>query len=481
MSEEQAMVRSLVPFSLVLALGAACAINPATGERQFTLFPTDQEITMGRQAAEEVAQSIGIYQHGNLGKYVSDLGTKLAAVSERKDLPWTFNVVDDPAVNAFALPGGYVFVTRGILAHLENEAQLASALGHEIGHVTAKHAMTRLSKAQLAQIGIGLGGLIAPEVANVSAAGMGVLFLKFSREDENQADELGIRYAHRADFDVRQMPAVFGILKRVGESSGGDRLPSWLSTHPDPDERIGKTTQRIATLDLSHATAGVDNEAYLRLIDGMEFGANPRQGYFKGDQFLHPDLRFMLTFPAGWKKANLKEAVTAESPSEDAALQVTIAKTADPAAALQAFLAKEGVKASGDLAPLVPGLPSASGRFTATTKDGELAGIVTYVSQGGRSYEMLALTTAPKLEANVAAFTATHRSFAPLTDPAALAAQPAHLRVLRAPRALTLTQLYAQQPPSVPIATIALLNKMEPGTALTAGQAVKWVEGGKLP
>jgi predicted Zn-dependent protease len=467
-----------MPRYLLLLAVCGCAVNPATGETQFSLFPKEQEITMGREAADEVAKTIGIYQHGNLGQFVTDLGTRLAATSERKDLPWTFNVVDDPTVNAFALPGGYIFVTRGILAYLENEAQLASAIGHEIGHVTAKHAMTRLSKAQIAQLGIGLGGLVSPSIASVGSAGLGVLFLKFSREDENQADELGIRYALRADYDVRQMPGVFAILKRVSEAGGGDRLPSWLSTHPDPDERIQNTSKRIATLDLSKASGGADGEAYLRLLDGIDFGDNPRQGFFKGDRFFHPEMRFIMTFPGGWKKANLKEAVTAESSAGDAAIQVTVAKTADPQAALQAFLAKEGVKTSGDMAALIAGLPSTSGRFTATTKDGELAGIVSYVSHQGHTFEILSICPTPKLEANAAVFTATHRSFAPLNDPDALGVQPAHLRIIRAPRAMSLAALYAQQPASVSVATIALLNKMDPAGPLAAGQAVKWVEGG---
>jgi predicted Zn-dependent protease len=455
-----------------------CAVNPATGETQFNLFPKDQEIQMGREAADDVAKSIGLYQNANLSRYVSELGGRLAAVSERKDLPWTFSVVDDATVNAFALPGGYIFVTRGILAYLENEAQLASAMGHEIGHVTAQHATTRLSKAQFVQLGVGLTSLISPEIGNVGAAGMGVLFLRFSRDDENQADELGIRYAHRADYDVRQMPGVFAILKRVSEASGGDRLPSWLSTHPDPDERIANTTKRIATLDLSKATGGADGEAYLRLIDGIEFGDNPRQGFFKGDRFFHPDLRFTLTFPGGWKKANLKEAVTAQSSAGTAATQVTISQAADAQAALQAFLKKEGVKSSGDMAPLISGLPSTSGRFTATTKNGELAGMVSYVVHQGKVFELLSVCPPADLETNAAAFSATHRSFAPLNDPDALNVQPAHLRIIKAPRALTLAQLASQQPSTASVATLALLNKMEPGTMLAAGQSVKWVEGG---
>src|SRR3954468_7380034 len=191
-----------IGLGMTLVLG--CAENPATGKKQLNLVPQSQEISIGKQSAEEVAPSVGIYDHGNLQHYISDLGHRLAAQGERPNLPWTFQVVDDSAVNAFALPGGYVFITRGILAHMNNEAQLASVMGHEIGHVTAKHSVNQISKQEVAQLGLGLGMVFSEDVrrfGQLGAAGLQVLFLKFSRDAENQADELGLRYASKAGFD----------------------------------------------------------------------------------------------------------------------------------------------------------------------------------------------------------------------------------------------------------------------------------------
>jgi predicted Zn-dependent protease len=203
-------------WGLALAVSTlSCALNPATGERQFSLVPRSQEIAMGKQAAQEVAQSIGLYENPRLQKYVADLGQRLAAVSENPDLPWTFQVVDDPAVNAFALPGGPIFVTRGLLAHLNNEAQLAAVVGHEIGHVTGRHSAEQMSKATVGQLFLGIGMMVsdtARQLGQLGMAGLNVMFLKFGRDHEKEADELGFRYAYKANYDVRQAPAVFQTL-----------------------------------------------------------------------------------------------------------------------------------------------------------------------------------------------------------------------------------------------------------------------------
>ncbi|HZA12926.1 MAG TPA: M48 family metalloprotease, partial [Myxococcaceae bacterium] len=189
----------LIHLVLISALAApGCVKNPATGERQLSLISQEQEIALGQQAKQEVAQSIGLYDSSELQSYVSGLGKKLAAASERPALPWSFQVVDDASVNAFALPGGPIFVTRGILTHLNSEAELAAVLGHEIGHVTGRHAANMISKQQLAQLGLGIGTILLPEglrgLGQLAGAGMGLMFLKYGRDAENQADELGFRY-----------------------------------------------------------------------------------------------------------------------------------------------------------------------------------------------------------------------------------------------------------------------------------------------
>src|SRR6266550_4084593 len=189
--------------SLCLALLAACATNPATGRRQVMLVSEAQEIEMGREADREVGSSIGLYPADGVQAYVAGLGRALAAGSERPSLPWSFHVVDDASVNAFALPGGFVYVTRGLMTHLDSEAELASVMGHEIGHVTARHAASQITKSQLATLGLVAGMIVRPELARfgeLAQAGMSLLFLKFDRNAERQADDLGLRYMTRQAY-----------------------------------------------------------------------------------------------------------------------------------------------------------------------------------------------------------------------------------------------------------------------------------------
>src|SRR5919197_62071 len=182
-------------------VAGGCPLNPATGKNELMFVSEEQEVAMGQQADSQVIASIGLYPDPALQSYVQELGTKLAATSERPNLPWTFRVVDDPAVNAFAIPGGFVYVTRGILTHITNEAELATVMGHEIGHVTARHTAHEMSREQLANLGLVIGSIASSRIAQyagLASQAMGVLFLKFSRDNEEQADELAVRYYSRA-------------------------------------------------------------------------------------------------------------------------------------------------------------------------------------------------------------------------------------------------------------------------------------------
>src|SRR5438477_10614207 len=285
-------------LALLAGLGVgACAVNPATGSRQLMLISESQEIAMGRDYDKQVAASIGLYPDSGLQRYLQQFGGRLAATSERPNLPWSFRVVDDPVVNAFALPGGYIYVTRGILAHLNSEAELAGVVGHEIGHVTARHSVSPMTKQQLAQLCPASGAIASPDVgryAGLASQALGVLFLKYSRDDESQADELGLRYLRRAAYDPREMPHVFEMLARVSQAQGGGRVPEWLATHPNPDNRRGRIQQDIAAGPQAFSGTVVNRDSYLQRLAGLVFGANPREGYFKGAEFFHPELRFRI-------------------------------------------------------------------------------------------------------------------------------------------------------------------------------------------
>jgi predicted Zn-dependent protease len=457
---------------------SGCATNPVTGKREFTLVSENQEIQMGKGAAEEVAQSIGIYDNAATQRYVESLGKKIAAQSERPDLPWSFQVVDDPVVNAFALPGGYIFVTRGLMAHMNSEAQLVSVIGHEIGHVTAKHSVKQISRAQVAQLAL-LGGMIVSDtvaaLGQVGAAGLSVLFLKYGRDAERQADDLGFKYTVAQGYDVRAMPAVFGTLKRVSESAGAERLPNWMSTHPSPDERIERISKRIAA---ENPPPGRDEVAgYLAVTDGLTFGPNPRQGFFDNGVFKHPDLKFQMTMPPGWKATNLTQAVIAEAPGGKAAFQMTLAKEASPPQALETFAANQAVSAVEKVDVPMHGLQASSARFQAKTEGGQVAGLVTFVSHQGKTFQLLGLAPPESFATQEPTFKQVQGSFGPLTDQAALSVQPARVKLVTVPSAMTFAEFAQRNPSGLSTEKLAIVNQLEPGTRLTAGQKIKIVQG----
>jgi len=467
----------------VLAMSlAACARNPVTGKRQLALISEKQEIELGQQAAKQVTEQMSRYPDTKVQEYVDQLGKRIAAASERPKLPWSFTVLDDPAVNAFALPGGPVFVTRGLLTHMTSEAELASVVGHEIGHITARHSVDQLSKAQLAQVGLGIGSILSPEVAQlgqVAGAGLQLLFLKFGRDAERQADELGFKYMTAQRYDPREMAHVFTTLERSSaqQGQGQGRTPEWLSTHPDPGNRAKTATDRAAAVKDAGTT--IRREEYLARIDGMKFGEDPRQGFFQGNAFLHPDLKFRIDFPAGWQKANTPGAVVALSPKKDAALQLSAAGKMSPEEAAKKFFSQQGVRPASFAAG--GGLPAGARYFEAQTEQGSLGGVVAFLPHAGETLAVVGYTSKANLAAYDPAFKATLASFGPLTDPAALAVQPARIELVKVPRDMTIAEFMAEHPSTAPVEVVATVNGLPKDGRLQAGQTAKRIVGGVAP
>ena len=469
--------RRLAPVVLGI-LVATCATNPVTGKRELSLVSESQEISMGRSYAGQVAQETGVYPDSSVQAYVSGIGLEMARASQRPRLPWTFTVMDDPQVNAFALPGGFIFVTRGILTHMSSEAELATVVGHEIGHVTARHSVQQMTRQQLAQIGLMAGAIASDEIARnlgVIGQGLGVLFLKYGRDDESQADGLGFRYALNDGYDVRRMVDMFRILQRVS-GKAGQRIPEWQSTHPDPGNRIQATEQRLARLTVPLDGTKVNREPFLRAIDGMIYGDNPRNGFFTGGLFRHPDLAFQVRFPDDWRTVNQSRAVLGVSPSQDAQLQLALAGQAAPGDALKRFLGQQGVQAGRSSQTTINGNPAALAPFTAQTQDGaQLSGLVAFVSFTGSTYQLLGLTAAAA-DTYDRTFQSFVGSFRRLTDPVALGAKPKRIQVTRVTRPTTLAAFNQQYPSVIAIDELALINGLDDGgAAIAAGESIKRV------
>jgi predicted Zn-dependent protease len=468
------------PLILAVCTTLACATNPATGAKELMLISESQEIAMGQGYDKDVLASVGLYGDTALQRWIQQFGLQLAAKSERPNLPWTFHVVDDPAVNAFAIPGGYIYVTRGILAYLNSEAELAGVVGHEIGHVTARHSVSQMSKQQLAQVGLAIGSIASADFeryAGLANAGLGVLFLKFSRDNESQADHLGLRYMRRADYDAREMPHVFEMLTRVSETQGGGRVPEWLATHPNPDNRRGRIEQEIASGPQTFAGTVVNRDGYLRRLEGLVYGDDPREGYFKGSVFLHPGLRFRLTFPDGWTTSNGRQSVVAVSPQKDAAVELAPATERTADAAARAFLSQQGVTSGYPTRTSAGGLPAVSAAFAAATDNGALRGSALFVEYGGAVYRLIGYSSAAGWPAYQPTAERSLLSFARLTDAAALGVEPQRVTIVRTERRTTIADLARQRPSPLTPATLALINQVEPDTPIEADRLVKWVVG----
>ncbi|GAB4012556.1 M48 family metalloprotease [Spirosoma migulaei] len=299
--------RQLIIFIALLS-GFACARNPVTGKREISLMSTEQEIAIGKESHPSVIATMGLYEDKNLQAFMNEKGKAMAKVSHRPDLPYQFYIVDSPIVNAFAVPGGYVYFTRGILAHFNNEAEFAGVLGHEIGHITAKHAARSQKSQLLSTIALIGGAVLAPQVVgeNIEALqqGLGLLSLKYSRDHESESDKLGVEYSSKIGYDAHQMADFFGTLKRLSDNSG-QAIPQFMSTHPDPGNRFTRVHELAKDYQAKNpASYQVDRDRYLRLIDGIMYGEDPKQGFVENGYFYHPELRFQFPVPNSWQSQN---------------------------------------------------------------------------------------------------------------------------------------------------------------------------------
>ncbi len=468
----------------VLLAVAGCATNPATGQRQLSLVSESEEIQMGREADPVVtAQMGGLYPDSSLQRYVRGVGLRLAASSERPNLPWSYKLLDDDLVNAFALPGGFVYITRGILGYMNSEAELAAVLGHETGHVTARHSATQITRAQLAQLGLGIGSILSETVRDYGQAistGMQLLFLKYSRGDESQADALGFRYMTRLHYDPEGMTDVMKMLDSTSPASGGG-VPNWLSTHPDPGNRVEANEARIAQSTTDFSTYDVNRDAFLQHLDGLVFGADPRNGYFIASRFLQPSLRFEITFPTGWATQNGAQAVQAASPNQDAALQLTFADATSADDAATKLAATQGLTVVRSSAQTVNGLPARLLEFDLQSQNGAIHGLVEYVEYGGAVYEIAGYATAAAWAGYTSTVSQALGSFRTLTDSRYLNVAPNRINIVRLPSAMTFTQFTQRYPSTVSVEEVRLANQVDAGASLPAGRLMKQITGGRVP
>jgi predicted Zn-dependent protease len=471
---------------LLLAGVVGCARNPVTGKREIVLVSESEEVAMGQQSHDQVGAEYGFVDQKNTQTYVQNLGRQLSLVSHRPALEWHFTVVDSPIVNAFAIPGGYVYLTRGILAFINNEAELAAVMGHEIGHVTARHTVRQMTRSELAQIGLGVGSVLSPTFGQIGNAGnnaLGLLFLRFSRDDEREADRLGVEYAARAGYDPREVSNFFDVLRRLSQAEDQQTIPGWLSTHPDPGERV-ETTRALARewierLDLLPGKMLVNRDEHFRNIDGLVFGPDPRQGFSEEEHFYHPTLNFQIAFPSGWRVENTPNAVYAVGPQTSAQMQLSAVQAPRGTTAQDYVrqLAVRGVRPESGEEIRINGDRAFLGIYAVSSQSGRIPVLAAFIEHRQALYQILG--TAANFAHFSGAMERSIRSFQIVADPRILEVQPDRLKIYTAREGDTLAAIAERlKNPRVGVEELSVLNRMVTDQPLTPGRLVKVVEAG---
>ena len=478
------MTRYLLLAFVVVA--AACATNPATGKRQINLMSEAQEISAGQEADAQVKKEMGIYNDPNLQAYVSGIGMRLAMVSERPTLPWHYTVVDSPVVNAFALPGGYIYITRGILPFLNDEAQLAGVLGHETGHVTARHAAQQYTRSVGGTVGLVALGIFVPgarPLGQLAEQGLGVLFLKFSREFELQADQLGARYASRANWDPAGVPDMLATLGRLDEASGQTKgIPNWLETHPEPLARIKEIQPQVQQLSAGRTDFVRNQDAMLRAVDGLIYGDNPDQGIVRGTAFIHPPLRFRIDFPGAWDIQNSPEEVVAKAPGADVYMlleQVEKPQGNGIENIARGAMQNAGFRIQSGSRQQINGLDAYVGVYQGQLQDlGNVTMRVAHIQHQGNIYMVAGLCAPTLFEQSDNAFLASIRTFRPLTAAEAEAVHPNRIDLYLVRAGDSWQSIAERSGGVIKPATLAVMNGAEPSSQPTVGKRIKIVAGG---
>jgi len=461
----------------------SCATNPATGRRQVILMSEADEIQLGKQSDAEVRKQMGLYGDAEIQRYVSRVGERLARAGHRPNLPWTFGVVDEPAVNAFALPGGYIYITRGILPFLRDEAELAAVMGHEVGHVDARHQAAAYSRQTLAGGGLAILGVFVPEtrpLQGVAEVALGFMFLKHGREDEIEADRLGVSYASAGGWEPRAMTGLLGTLARLDEASGTRRgVPNWALTHPPTADRVAKVEEAITAARAAGGSATNKSE-FERVLDGIVFGDSREKGIVRGNEFFHPVLGFAVRFPQRWEIINTDEQVAArESDESNVAIVLQLATASGSVQqAAQAGMTKAGFRETAGQRTDINGLPAYVGLYDGAINNTRVTVRAAHIQAGGRIYLVAGIAPPQQFSRADAAFKASIESFRTLSRQEADRIQPNHVDFYVVRSGDTWDSISrGVAGGAVKPTTLAIMNGRDPNAAPRAGERIRVVVG----
>lgn len=484
-------LRVLAAMLAAAAAVAACATNPVTGKQDVVLMSESQELEMGRQEHAKIMQEYARYDDESLQAYVNEVGQRIVAVSHRPNIQYTFTVLDSDEINAFAIPG-YVYITRGIMAYLNSEAELTAVLGHEVGHVTARHAVRQQTGATATGIGTALLGILtqSADVANVANMAGSALVSGYGRDMELEADGLGSQYLVRLGYNPDAMIDVVRLLKNqemfeIQQARTENRQPhvyhGVFASHPDNDTRLHEVVKAANNAGTQANYKPPGRDEYLERVKGLPFGSSAAQGVVKGSRFYHVDMGFTVAFPSGWSIKNTPQSVYALPPQRDALLQLA-ARPVPPNVGPREFLAQalNGVPVSGGEELRQYGLEG----YTVIARNVPLEWGTTgtarfaVIYMNGMAYIFKGATRlAGAMSATDPLFVSSIRTFRRLKDTEYELADANRIQLIKATPQTTIAALAKTSPiRPYPAEQLRLLNDLYPSGEPTPGTLVKVVK-----
>lgn len=447
----------------------------------------EKELATGQQAHPSIVATMGLYEDKNLQDFINVKGKAMGAISHLPNLSYQFHIVDSPVVNAFAVPGGYVYFTRGIMAHFNNEAEFAGVLGHEIGHITARHSARQQTKQGIGQLGVILGAVAFPQMAQGVQGLVGSILLSYSRAHETESDEIGVGYSSKIGYDAREMADFFGTLKKLSDESG-HVIPTFQSTHPDPGDRQVKV-KALATeyQQKMPGTYQVNRDEYLRRIDGIIYGEDPKQGFVENMVFYHPELKFQMPVPRDWGYENSPQQFQMAPKDGKAMMILTLAQGKTLEEAGQEVLKQFNLQALESQKTTINGNPAlvmVSKQAPPQQQQGQpqqaqtpenTVQLATWLIQyGGLIYAVHGMTYQATFNTYASTFKGVAQGFRSLTDPEKLNRKPDRIQIKAVQRNGTLqAALQDYRMPANKMKELSVLNGMELNDQVTKGMLIK--------
>jgi len=476
------MATALTVAGVLVTTVFGCSMNPVSGWPELTLVSTEQEKKIGAEEAKKVEEEMGLLDDAKLTAYLDTLGQRLAKESPRQNVTYQFHVVDMTEPNAFALPGGYVYVTRGLLALVNSEDELAGVVGHEVGHVAARHSVQKISKqgpfAVVFGLVSGITGLVSPLVGNI-VGGIGdfaqsLVFSPYSRSQETEADRVGQDMSARAGWDPAALSTFLHTLGReVDLMSKEPRKPSFFDSHPATPDRVAKTTEHAKKLKRAdREPISPTPEAFLVRLDGLVVGQRAANGLISGHTFVHPDLDFFVQFPEKWRLENTSSKIVAAAPDGDAAVVLqAVAEGTDPL---------EGARTMEKATKLpllektrtttINGLSAAHAHLEA---EGKVGIDLTWIAHRGLIFQMTGLAPAKQFSTLQPIFAASAQSFRPLSSSERADIREKRIRLVKAEAGETIEALAVRSKSAWRKEEIAVANNLTVDDHLREGRLVK--------